>query len=297
MSTDRAAIEYRVGTPTLAAHRAHGDVGESGRFVSVWRVEGEPLPRITLDGRRWSIAGMNRVTRGVAPFEKWHPTGDETWTPCDVNTLDPVAWKTPPSGAEALTTLGGTDVVAWRCTGCGTIHVDREGSSRTAQQAAMQCCGVSPCQWDETPCDRHASQGHRYCGTHERDAADRRELARFTAAVKLTPAEWDGPVFCPDCEPDGEGYYADVGEFLDECADNRNTAYLYACDIIVPSWDAGHVIESAMSEMHEGARDRIGADDAERLQAVLDAWSKTLDKAETWTPDYERVVVLSTEST
>lgn len=285
------AIEYRFGTPTRAAHEAHGQVPTNGgRFLSVWRTNSDPTPRVTFNGHHWYAAA------GDADLSlAWHPTGEESWLPLDADTFDPMTWKTPPPGAVALVRLG-TDVVeAWLCTGCGQITAVAKGNEGWAQRYAERCCAPVLCRWDDPPCARSVSSGRVYCTEHNAEHNVRQERKRFESAEKIDEKNYSGPVSWEGADAwSGEGYFGSLNDLREACDDKGvpYPVYVYACDIDVPMWDAERVIEDALSDHHEDARDYLSAGSEEKLQAFLDEWSKDFE-IKTWNVDHSRVVILA----
>lgn len=160
---------------------------------------------------------------------------------------------------------------------------------------------------------RHAAQTHCHhfcaCGAPvaiNRSTCDTCWSARvkekqekvFEAATKVTieeyedqPIYWEGPP--GGASMSGDGYFLNIEEFLDRCEEEEVEVppYVWATKPVPLSMDADFLLESALDEHHEGARDEF-PDGAElELQKLLDDWCSK-QKVKTWDTDYKRAVLL-----
>ena len=89
-----------------------------------------------------------------------------------------------------------------------------------------------------------------------------------------------------------EGYFTDVGEFIDYCKDNdiEVPKYVWSTTKIGLSIDAGSVIESACDDLHEDAYQNIT--DEKGLQEFLDAWCAKQTGTDTYTADYKYAITI-----
>lgn len=128
---------------------------------------------------------------------------------------------------------------------------------------------------------------------------EEREAERFADAEKVSPENYDGPVFWDGGPPStggmgGDGFYFGVGDLRDSCAQAgvAPPVYVWTCFRDVPSTDTDWLIEDALQEHHEGARDWISAEHMAKLEAFLRQWWAE-SNAHTWRVDYKRAVVLT----
>lgn len=134
----------------------------------------------------------------------------------------------------------------------------------------------------------------------ERAAAEARAAAkddaRFLRAVRVPAEEYVGAVYSrglPGGGAEGEGYYPDVATMKRqrEVMGVDPPAYVWACREVTPSTDASQVIDDALQEHHESARDAISNEQIVELQGFLDGWWKRTGTF-SWFPDYGRAVVI-----
>lgn len=116
---------------------------------------------------------------------------------------------------------------------------------------------------EETPYQRVIRQDR------ERNAAD------FEKATKIPAREYTGWVCRPDAfnEP-GYGYHASVEDMIDHLlmTDDDLPPFVWATTEQRLKLDANWILENALDEHHEDARDQISDEAEKALQAFLDEW-------------------------
>lgn len=188
-------------------------------------------------------------------------------------------------------------VVAYACANCGALYSTvifgggPEGDTAARHAALAHChhfctCG-SPVPVNRSTCD--ACWGAR---------VKEKEEKVFELAAKVTleeyedqPIYWEGPP--GGSSMSGDGYFLNIEEFLERCEEEEIDVppYVWATKPVTLSMDASYLLESALDEHHEGARDEF-PDGAEReLQDLLDAWCAK-QKVKSWDVDYKRSVLL-----
>ena len=93
-----------------------------------------------------------------------------------------------------------------------------------------------------------------------------------------------------DVYPYNEGYFTDIGDFVEYCTDNNIPvpSYVWATQKTSLSMDAGSIIENACDELHEDATDNI--DGEKELQEFLDTWCAKQSGTDTYTVDYKYAI-------
>ena len=104
--------------------------------------------------------------------------------------------------------------------------------------------------------------------------AERQKVA-FEKAEKIPASEYKGWVSVPGCE-DEDGYFESVTELLSFCASTGQHApvFVWACAPVLFRLDADAIVEQALEDHREGAKDNIPDEAIERLQLLLDGWTQ-----------------------
>lgn len=127
-----------------------------------------------------------------------------------------------------------------------------------------------------------------------RDAEDARKLQeKADKATKLTEAE-AGAAGIEMVYSEGHDRYYSWDELADVEPEEVDTlGIVWATTETQISLDASDIIDNASEELHEDARDTIGNNAQQELQALLDTWSEKHGAGtKTYYPDYGRVVVI-----
>lgn len=173
-----------------------------------------------------------------------------------------------------LTTSQAIEPVAWACCHCRIIL-----STEADARAHCQCtrCGL--------PLTRERSG--RLCltcapiaRTEQRAESDARMAARdaadFAKARKVPEEEWSEAVVWEDGSGDmsGDGYFSSPEAVRDSCAANDVPvpAYVWGTAEEGMCLDAGDIIERALEDTYDGARDQLSAEAEGELQDLIDAW-------------------------
>lgn len=121
----------------------------------------------------------------------------------------------------------------------------------------------------------------------------KRRAEAFEKATKIPAAEYTGWVSWPGCVGD-DGYFESVQELLNHCAKTGKPAptFVWACKPIPLHLDAEGIVDQALEEHHEGAKDFISNAEMERLQVLLDEWAKA-QGVTSWCEDRTRAVMIS----
>jgi hypothetical protein len=224
--------------------------------------------------------------------------GKETTT----TRAQPVPEAATPSTTEALPNTGPMPVplrdpsgaiVVWACVVCKAAHVDREVADR--------CCRCAECK-RHLPREDCRSWVHIECSEKRRDEELRRYYdpgaATGLGTDKCIPErEYRGPVFCEALDNQNDGYFNSIGELREWCADHGEE---------VPAWvrptereehalDADAVLDSVLSDAHDGAFDAVSQAAVKSLQTLLDLWLKANPIPETYREDPLRSVLLESE--
>lgn len=117
------------------------------------------------------------------------------------------------------------------------------------------------------------------------------EIERFEKAEKIQAKDYKGWVFWED-HGDNEGFFSSVAELRTYCNDVgvEPPPYVYACKAMLLSMNAEWIIEDALEEHHENARDSISKEAEDELQSLLNAWCAK-QTVRTWFQDTTRVVL------
>jgi hypothetical protein len=167
------------------------------------------------------------------------------------------------------------------CSECRIVH--------KTESEAQQCHSVKLCACGQ-PVTRYFTNCEKCRLKGWRDETDRKELARFEKAKKITPEEYDGAhVFC------GEKYYDSVEEAIDDYLEGQEPEYVWACkDINLPKADIDRIIEPLVEEMWEDA-DSFDLNGIDELEKALAAFDKANEGISLWNPDYSTAILIKQE--
>ena len=165
---------------------------------------------------------------------------------------------------------------AYKCPVC-TMIWSHNGDDYASTQAA-KCCS--------TTCDVCGGpkpiRGYCQACQNRREAEHTAKL--YADAEKITPAEWDGPVY----NPFTDRYSASVGEALEAADEDDSPApYLWPCDSDTAQIDPDRVVEEITEDMHEDYE----VDDYAGLVAFCKEWNAKQTGA-TWSMNTVRVIVI-----
>lgn len=163
--------------------------------------------------------------------------------------------------------------VGYYCPQCKRYSVEREG--------ATSCCSDPICHVCGGPSERR----HWACGECQRKAEEERAAKRLAEARVIDESEYDGHMLYSE---DHDAYYPDVATYLDHEYDEPES-HLWACREESLSLGAESIIENALTEHHEDARDELRDGAEADLQAMLDAWCAK-QHVRTYFPDYSVAV-------
>lgn len=119
------------------------------------------------------------------------------------------------------------------------------------------------------------------------------ENERFEKAEKVLAKDYEGWVFWED-RGDNEGFFASVAEIRRYCEreEIELPSYVYACNPTSIAMRAEWIIDDALADHHENAKNAISCEAIVELQAALDAWCAK-QTVRTWFQNMDRVVLLS----
>ena len=188
------------------------------------------------------------------------------------------------------------------CQDCRTVANDED-------QLVRLCKCPKTCACGKTVEDKYST----ICSVCQRNQwnreAEAKERLRFERAVKLTEAEYDGPVF-NDAISWNNGYFRDTGELHDMLTDEdliedltdgfpeafKPPAFAWAChDRPICHLSLSDILEQACQEEPEDW-DSADLEGTEDLQKALDVFNELNKKQEVWTPDYKRVIILDVKT-
>ena len=187
--------------------------------------------------------------------------------------------------------------VAYACPDCGALYTGcvfggGEHGLIAARHAAQRHCH------HYCTCGRSVAVGRTTCSDCWDLVLKHKEEKVFEKAEKMTideypgdqPVFWDGP---PKGSSIGDGYFLNVDDFLERCEEEEVEVpqYIWATTSVPLALSADFLIESAMNEHREDAREAIPSESELQLQHMLDTWCAA-QKVKTWQPDYKRAILL-----
>lgn len=184
------------------------------------------------------------------------------------------------------------EIAAYACGACGIVARTEDDARRCCDRrcgcGAPLARGYSECE----PCMKR----HRDERAAERVQKDEAALA---AAPRVPYAAYEGKYLYSerlDVGGDGAGYFPDVEELLERCADevNEPPTLVWACSPVKMSFDADDLISSACEEMYEDAAGDVGQGACRELQEFLDAWCEKHSPT-SYTPNPKLAVDISAE--
>lgn len=174
-----------------------------------------------------------------------------------------------------LTTAQAIDPVAWACGSCRAIF-GHEADARA--HCRCERCSVPIAARERSgrlcpscaPIARAEQRAESDARMAERDAA------AFAKARKVPEEKWTSAVVWEDGSGDmsGDGYFSSPEAVRDSCAANDVPvpAYVWGTAEEGMGLDAGSIVESALEDTYDGARDQLSAEAEVELQDLLDAW-------------------------
>jgi len=166
--------------------------------------------------------------------------------------------------------------IGWACPECKAIvqGIENESFARTHCVRICEDCNKEM-----------RNSGWLACASCRGKRESLEEQNRFEKATKVDWKDYDGYVYCPL----NDTFSASVEEFLEDF-DDLAPSYIWACTPEEFKIDASNVLEQALSNHYEDARDNISDKEYEILQNFLDEWAAK-QRIESWHPDYTRAVV------
>ena len=175
--------------------------------------------------------------------------------------------------------------VGYGCAVCGVLHgtniyaCSEDEAQKAAVTAAEKCCAPRSCN------DCGGAVERKYwtkCDTCRATQSQEHERERYEAATRVPAAEYDGEMVC--IGEDDFRYTTDVDEGEGE------PPWAWATTPRRMRLAADDILDGALDEYHEDARDEISTKDLGRLQRYLDAWCAHVNVVSYYT-DHSRVVV------
>lgn len=172
----------------------------------------------------------------------------------------------------------GLDPQRWACPKCGDLHNTKGQAWRCLKSHDAPCaCGAEKARY-ATKCSR--------C----------QEIDRLRKAVKVSDADYSGPVFSDDLVGYNDGYFLDTGEFASlwgdhvayETVSGDMPCYVWACNEHPFRVDAEDVL-SGLDDCYEDAWNDVV--DQKGIEDFISAWNAK-QTIVSWEVDYSRVVVL-----
>jgi hypothetical protein len=167
----------------------------------------------------------------------------------------------------------------WVCSVCK--HVDN------SLEYANNCCQPRKCACGVKLGGR--AYPYNSCEACRNRNEQKRESDRFALAKKLTPSEWDGPIFTRS-----DNFYMDLEDYLDQREDKGET-YVWCTTPIKFEPDVHNMLESALDEHHEDAYDNITSKEIADLQKHVDEWAEK-QCITSHEIDYKRCVIIEAEA-
>lgn len=161
----------------------------------------------------------------------------------------------------------------WMCSKCRSLH--GPAMDRDPKASANRCCTPYICTGGcgmTLPREKHRTRCDSCC---QKDSKTK-ELRAFEKAKKLTPAEWDGPIFDRHDRffmslDDYFDHYYDDEDFKEEC---RNGTWVWCASEIKFSPSTDLMVENALEEHHEDAGDRISTEHMKSLEDFVEKWAE-----------------------
>jgi hypothetical protein len=274
-------VREEIGLEVLGWTLVHSGLHTSGRRVfsyHVWGWRGEPTAREPGTRVEW-----------VDPIEIVNGFGGERAR--ESLLAAGILKETDTATNEPLeVVVNGRDLVlGYACPICkifhgATIYACRwEEAVIASREAAERCCNRK-CE----DCEKRVERKHYVvcndCG-RKRDAL--REQERFDKAQKIPISNYDGWL-CWRGEQ-----FADEGALADHCTENdlEWPKWVWACKKIEFKIDVDTILEHALQDHYEDARDSIPQAAEDKLQAILDEWCAG-QGIESWQEDNSRAVIL-----
>lgn len=191
-------------------------------------------------------------------------------------------------------------VVAFACPDCGALYSTVIYGGGASGLVAARHSAQTHCH-HFCECGAPVAVNRTKCSACWKKVVDEKEKKVFEAALKVTieeyedqPIYWEGPP--SGSSMTGDGYFLNIEEFLDCCEEEEVDVppYVWATKPVAFAMNADFLLEDALQEHPEDARDALSADDERELQKLLDEWCAK-QEVKTWVPDYKRAVLLHPE--
>jgi hypothetical protein len=185
--------------------------------------------------------------------------------------------------SKQLYLADGSSVPIWYCGKCGTVFGEKSSLRRlTPEQSAEQCCKPAKCERCECEIPKG---GTRLCDTCRPIQKAEEYQAKYEAATKLKPLEYDGYVW----DHRNDTYYQNVEQLLSDVDEVPD--WVFACSESEPRRvDTDDITELMFEESFDDAADY--AEGTEELGRALDVFWEKNRKIVSYYPDYSRVVIL-----
>ena len=175
----------------------------------------------------------------------------------------------------------------WMCGKCRRLH--GTNMDRDPQAAANHCCMPYICNGGcgkLLPHEKYRTRCDECCSKDRQE----KEARAFEKAKKLTPQEWDGPVFDRH-----DNFFMSLDDFFDRCHDDEDYrkygTYVWCAREIKFSPNVEHMIESALDNHHEDAGDLISTEATKELEDFVEQWAAKQGVL-SYEPDGKNVVVI-----
>jgi predicted RNase H-like HicB family nuclease len=176
--------------------------------------------------------------------------------------------------------------VLWACGKCGVLYTSMQ-DKETAEEKAAGCCAPNICE-----CGAECRRFRLSCDA----CSDRKHrlflYARYKDAEKLSPADWEGPVY----DPHGDRYYRSLEDMMEDLESDGATAplYVHPCTETAPSLDLSSILDDAAENLELEESEELVWEGVEVLEQAV----KTFNEAQTyrvWYPMLSQVIDLNNE--
>jgi len=205
-----------------------------------------------------------------------------------------IEFSTTPIRCLELTYRGCDDAVAFACAKCGAIATPGMFGGGPHARAAAQKMAEEHCAQRFCRCGAKISKSQTICRECWDGDQRERDERKFGLADKFLASEYGDPVYWEGHEGSmGDGYFSNVEEVIEYCADSDLTlpTYVWACSRLPFAIDVDMILESAFEQHFEGARDMLSEESRQELQQFLQNWCQK-QNIESWQTDYRRAVIL-----
>lgn len=190
-----------------------------------------------------------------------------------------------------LVIQGTAKPVAYACPGCGALFTTYMFGGGPSSDPAAKHMASTHCH-RFCGCGASLNKSRTKCDACWGQSLAEREKKVFEKAKRLTIEEypnqavyWDGGI--------GDGLFLNIDDLLDRCEEEGVDLpeYAWAAKEVPLAMNADWLIERALEEHGEGAREEIADKNVPELQNLLDSWCTRQD-LKSWQPDYTTAVLL-----